>query len=253
MVIAVMQPYLFPYLGYFQLLGAVDRFVLFDDVNFIKKGWINRNRILLGGEPHTFTVPLQDVSQNRSIRDHRISEEQAWAPKLLATIKRAYSAAPQFSEVFPALEDIFLQPTHSIADLAARSIRYVADRAKLPVLISSASDLHLGPELKGQERILAICAHQGAKCYINPASGAELYDTARFAERGMELRFLRMDGGITYPQIGVSTHVPALSIIDPLMHCTPAELRDLLQRYSLLTATELASPEGERPARSVHS
>jgi hypothetical protein len=240
MRVAIMQPYVFPYLGYYQLLHAADRFVLYDDVNYIKKGWINRNRILLNGAPYTFTIPVRDVSQNRTIKEHLISADQGWKPKLLANLKHAYAKSPMFGEVYPALEAIFMEAEGSIAELAGRSIRYVADRAGLPVTIHRAGDLSLGAELKGQERIIAICAHHQAERYINPANGAELYDEARFAQANITLRFLRMNADLTYPQVGVKAHVPALSAIDVLMHCTPAELRALLARYQILKASELA-------------
>lgn len=240
MRVAIMQPYVFPYLGYYQLLHSADRFVLFDDVNFIKKGWINRNRILLNGEPHTFAVPVQDVSQNRTIRDHNISADQSWKPKLMANLKHAYAKAPMFAEVFPALETMFAEAEGSIAELAGQSIRYVAGRAMLPVSIHRASDLSLSADLKGQERILAICASHGATRYINPANGAALYDAEPFAAQSIELRFLRMNADLNYPQTGTTEHVPALSVIDALMHCTPEELRALLGQYRLLEATEIA-------------
>lgn len=245
MRVAIMQPYVFPYLGYYQLLHASDRFVLFDDVNFIKKGWINRNRILLNGQPYTFTIPVQDVSQNRTIKDHMIGADQSWKPKLMANLKHAYAKAPCFAEVYPVLEDMFMEAEGSVAELAGRSIRYVAERAALPVSIHRASDLALSVDLKGQERILAVCAAHGATRYINPANGAELYAAERFAARGIELRFLRMNEDLSYPQTGASTHVPALSAIDALMHCTPEELRTLLGQYKLLHAAEVA---GSTPA-----
>lgn len=240
MRVAIMQPYVFPYLGYYQLLHAADRFVLFDDVNFIKKGWINRNRILLNGEPYTFTIPVQDVSQNRTIKDHLFSADQSWKPKLVANLKHAYAKAPMFPEVFPVLETMFMDAQGSMAEFAGTSIRYVAERAGLPVSIHRASDLSISADVKGQERILAVCAAHGATRYINPANGAELYEAERFAERGIELRFLRMNADLTYPQVGAAAHVPALSAIDALMHCTPEELRTLLGHYRLFTAEELA-------------
>jgi hypothetical protein len=168
-----------------------------------------------------------------------ISADQGWKPKLLANMKHAYAKAPMFSEVFPALEAMFTEAEGSIAELAGKSIRYVAERAALPVTIHRASDLSLVAELKGQERILAICAAHGAKRYINPANGAQLYDTERFAAQDIELRFLRMDADMSYPQTGTTAHVPALSAIDALMHCSPEELRALLGQYRLLDATEI--------------
>lgn len=241
--VAIMQPYVFPYLGYYQLVHAADHFVCFDDVNFIKKGWINRNRILLNGEPFTFTIPVQDMSQNRSIKDHLISLDTTWQPKLLANLKHAYAKAPMFSDVFPALEDMFMNTRGSIADLALASIRYVAARAALPVTIHRASEVSLPYDLKAQERILALCRHHQAKRYINPANGAALYDSQRFATQGIELRFLRMDADLSYPQIGVVEHVPALSAIDALMQCAPHELRALLGRYRLFTPEALAGAD----------
>lgn len=242
---AIMQPYVFPYLGYHQLLHAADVFVLYDDVNFIKKGWINRNRILLHGEPHTFNIPVREMSQNRTIRQHMIGEDKAWRTKLLTSLTHAYSRAPMFHEVFPALEAMILHAEGSIAALAGASIRYVAERAGLPVKIHFASELALSPELRGQEHILAICAHHGAGCYINPANGAALYDEARFREKGIELRFLRMDPDVRYTQTGAAHHVPALSIIDVLMNCGREELRTLLGRYTLFTASELAQANAQ--------
>ena len=239
MRVAIMQPYVFPYLGYYQLLHAADRFVLFDDVNFIKKGWINRNRILLNGAPHTFTIPVQEVSQNRTIKDHLISADQSWKPKLLANLKHAYTKAPMFTDVFPALEKMFMEAEGSIADLAGKSIRYVAERAALPVSIHRASDLSLSTDLKGQERILAVASGHGATRYINPANGAELYNAERFTAQGIELRFLRMNADLSYPQIGTAEHVPALSAIDALMLCSPEELRALLGQYQLLEAAQI--------------
>lgn len=235
-----MQPYVFPYLGYYQLLHAADRFVLFDDVNFIKKGWINRNRILLNGEPYTFTIPVQDISQNRTIKDHLISADQSWKPKLIANLKHAYAKAPMFPEVFPTLEALFTEAEGSIAELAGKSIHYVAERASLSVSIHHASDLSLSVDVKGQDRILAVCAAHGATRYINPANGAALYSAERFAAQGIELCFLRMNADLSYPQIGTPAHVPALSAIDALMNCTPEELRTLLAQYQLLNAADIA-------------
>jgi len=239
MRVAIMQPYVFPYLGYYQLLHAADRFVLFDDVNFIKKGWINRNRILLNGEPFTFTVPIKDMSQNATIRASMIADDPSWKSKLLGNLQHAYRKAPQFETIFPPVEVMIREAQGNIADLAEASIRFVADLLQLPVLIDRASTLALPPELKAQERILAICAHHGATRYINPANGAELYDAERFADQGIDLRFLRMDGDIHYTQQGGNAFVPALSMLDLLMNRAPDEVRTLLVRYRLLTAAEL--------------
>jgi hypothetical protein len=246
MRIAIMQPYVFPYLGYFQLLHAADRFLLFDDVNFIKKGWINRNRILLQGEPYTFTIPIQDVSQNRTIKDSMISPDPAWKQKLLANIRHAYLKAPLFNEVYPSIEEMIGKAEGSIAGLAERSIRWAAERLSLTATIQRTSDLAIAPTIKGQERILAICSQLGASMYINPANGAELYDADAFASHGVALRFLRMDADVQYDQVGSDRHVPALSIIDVLMNCTQEQVLASMARYRIFEAPE-AGPSAPTP------
>jgi hypothetical protein len=239
MRVAIMQPYVFPYLGYYQLLHAADRFVCFDDVNFIKKGWINRNRILLNGAAYTFTIPIAGASQNNTIRQSMIAEDASWKPKLLANISHAYRKAPCFAEVFPAVEKLVTGAQGSIADMAEASLRLIVDRAGLPVSIHRSSELGLPEGIKAQERIIAVAVQHGATTYINPANGAHLYDAARFAEAGMELRFLRMNTDVTYTQQGHGGFEPHLSILDALMNCSAATLAALLSRYALLSPHEL--------------
>lgn len=240
-----MQPYVFPYLGYFQLLHAADDFVLLDDVNFIKKGWINRNRIRLNGEAYTFTIPIQGMSQNATIRASMIAADPTWKAKLLAQVRHAYGKAPGFATHFGPIAELIEQAEGSIAGPAAESIRYVARYAGLPVRIHTASELALPAELKGQERILALARHVNATRYINPVNGAALYDQGRFAEAGMELRFLRMDGTVSYIQQGPAPFVQGLSILDVLMNVERDELRELLGRYQLLTASEIGTSPDE--------
>lgn len=232
MRIAVMQPYVFPYLGYFQLVQAVDEFVFLDDVNFIKKGWINRNNILLNGAPKAFTIPIKDLSQNTHIRDSMIATQEAWAKKMLAMLRHAYGKAPLFPEVFPAVEALLLQAQGSIADLAMSSVRYVMDRAGSGKAYARSSELPYGAGLRGQDRIVAIAKGRGARTYVNPIGGLELYDAGAFAREGLELRFAR-GGTVTYPQWPGDAFVPHLSVLDALMFCPPEQLRGLLDHCSL--------------------
>src|SRR4051812_4492478 len=101
-----MQPYLLPYIGYFQLIAAVDRFLFLDDVNYINRGWINRNRILLGGKDHLFTLNLKEVSQNKKINEIEIAKDERWTAKFLRTVESAYRKAPHYSAVMPILQEI---------------------------------------------------------------------------------------------------------------------------------------------------
>jgi WbqC-like protein family len=244
MRVAIMQPYVFPYLGYYQLLQAADRFVCFDDVNFIKKGWINRNRILLNGEVYTFTIPIRGASQNVTIRDSMIADDASWKDKLLGNLRQAYRKAPHFERIHPAIETMIRSAEGSIADLAEASLRLVIDHLALTTEVHRSSTLALGAEVKAQERIIAVAKHHGATHYINPANGAQLYREERFAEEGMTLRFLRMDPDLRYAQPGPSEFVAGLSMLDALMNVDRDDLRALLTGYTLFSQAELATSVG---------
>lgn len=224
--IAIMQPYFLPYIGYFQLMAAVDRFVVFDDVHYINRGWINRNRMLLDGSAHTFTAPLQGASQNRLICEIELVGGHIWRDKLLSTIRQAYGKAPCYAPVSPVIERLVNYPTIRLADFLLNSLREIVAYLALEVEIVSTSSFYNNSHLKGQERILDICRLERADRYINPIGGVDLYDRGSFMEQGTELRFLQ-SRPISYPQ-GRNEFVPWLSILDVLMFNAPAAVRQLL-------------------------
>jgi hypothetical protein len=234
MTLAIMQPYLFPYIGYFQLVAAVDRFVFLDDVAFIKKGWINRNRILVSGKPWTFTVPLRDASQNRPICDTEIHAQEFTPSKLMRTIDLAYRKAPFFASTYALAERVFGGTYQSIAEMAQESVRFVCEYLELSTPFVRSSTCHGPSPLKGAERIREICAHEGATRYLNPSGGTELYEAADFAAQGIELRFLQSREQ-SYPQWG-GPFVPWLSILDVLMFNDPAVVRGMLSAFDLREA-----------------
>jgi hypothetical protein len=233
MTVAVMQPYVFPYLGYFQLVAAVDTFVFFDDVNFIMKGWINRNRILHNQEPLKFTIPLVKASQNRAINEIELSEYPAWRKNFLRSVHAGYHKAPYFETTFKWLQDFLERDFVKIGELAAESVRAVAARLDLVTQFKFSSAIeynrHAG---SGQEKILDICRILGADRYINPRNGVELYDSARFVDANVDLKFIHMDE-IRFPQLNPDIFVPDLSIIDVLMFRSKEQIRDLLTRFAL--------------------
>jgi len=235
MKLAVMQPYLFPYLGYFQLLEAVDRFVVLDDVTFIKGGWINRNRILLDGEPHLFTVPLKKSSTNRLIRDIHVSPEP-WRPKLLRMLRAAYQKAPHRDPALELVESILEAAEGPISDLAFASVTGVCDYLGMEREFVRTTSVYGNDDLKGQERVLDICKREGAATYVNVLGGRELYGHAAFAAAGIELRFVETLPR-EYPQLG-GPFQPGLSIIDVLMFNSPDAVRELMQSHRL-TAGEI--------------
>lgn len=231
MKLAIMQPYFFPYIGYFQLIAAVDKFVIYDDVNYIKRGWINRNRILLNGTPYTFTIPVLKASQNVSISEIRINPETKWRKKLLVSIEHAYKNAPYFSDVFPLIETAVYHDCASIGTYALQSLKAVVEYLGLNTEIVDSSSIYSNKELKGSNRILDICLKEKATTYINPPGGAELYDSNEFENAGIKLHFIHTEK-VKYDQFN-EAFTENLSMIDVLMFNSPLEIKELLKEYRL--------------------
>jgi hypothetical protein len=232
--LAIMQPYLFPYLGYFQLVHAVDTFVVYDDVAFIKQGWINRNRLLINGQPAYFTVPVKHASSFTLIRDAVVDDDPQnarWVEKTLKTVDIAYRRAPEFQRVFPMVEAVLTAPTRRIAELALASVKAVMHALDLRREWIDSSTCFENAHLKGEDRVLAICRQQGASEYVNALGGKELYSRERFAAEGIRLRFLQ-PRSVTYRQFH-APFVPWLSIIDVLMFNSPAAARELVAQYDV--------------------
>ena len=230
--LAIMQPYFLPYIGYFQLMAAVDKFVVFDDVNYINRGWVNRNRLLLNGVAHTFTVPLRGASQNRLICEIELADAQGWREKLLRTIRQAYRKAPCYAQVSALLESLINYPSLRLDEFLLNSLREIVRYLSLETEIVSTSRIYENAHLKGQERILDICRQEGAYIYINPIGGVDLYDRSSFAKHGLLLYFLR-SRPVSYAQ-GKGEHVAGLSIMDVLMFNEPAAVRRLLTEIDLV-------------------
>ena len=224
-----MQPYIFPYVGYFHLILSGDRFVLLDNVNFIKKGWINRNRLIVNNQEYTFTIPLTKASQNRLINDIQVSEDAIWRQKLIKSIEIAYKNSPSFSDVMPLVENTLLFQG-SIAQMAQLSIQTVLDYADLKHDISLSSDLNTG-EKRGQDRIIEICKQMGATEYVNASGGKNLYDAQNFADSDLKLGFISSELGHYGPE--ESHFLPGLSIIDLMMKTNKSELKNLMSTYTV--------------------
>lgn len=229
MKLAIMQPYLFPYIGYWQLINAVNTFVIFDDVNFIKKGWINRNYILLEGKPHLFTLSLQKPSQNKLIKDTYLSEDDSSKQNFLKTIETAYIKAPCFNEVFPLISDIVLFKEKNLNLYLENSLKKVSEYLGLDTNFINSSNIEKNETLKGQDKILEICRKLDAKTYINLPGGVSLYDKNLFQKHDIELKFIKT-GDIKYEQFNHDL-VPNLSIIDLIMFNSKKDMIELLNKY----------------------
>lgn len=227
-----MQPYFMPYIGYLQLMNAVDKFVVYDDVNYINKGWINRNRILVNGQAYLFTIPLQDASQNKLINEIVLSKDPKWRGKFLKTLEQAYKKAPFYFSAFAVTEKIINLDAEKVSDWICSSLWVLRDYLGMQVKIVPSSSIYQNTHLKAQERILDICKQENASHYINPIGGTELYDKNIFEQADIQLSFIKSKS-IEYPQFK-NEFVPWLSIIDIMMFNDVTTIQGFLNEYELV-------------------
>lgn len=214
MKLAIMQPYFLPYIGYFQLIASVDRFVVYDNIKYTKRGWINRNRLLLDARDVTFSIPLKNASDSLNIEDREIAADFR-RDKLVHQFLGAYRRAPYFAEVMPLVEEIVRFEDPNLFKFLHHSIVTMCSHLDIQTDIVVSSQVAMDHGLKGQGRVLAVCAALGATTYVNAIGGVELYSKAAFAQENVELMFLR-SLPVEYPQFG-APFVPWLSTIDVLM------------------------------------
>lgn len=216
MKVGIMQPYLFPFIGYFQLINAVDEFIIYDNIQFTKKGWINRNRILVNGTDEYITIPLKKDSDFLDIKDRYLSQEwELLRKKLLNRIKESYQKAPQFDLIIPVIEKIVMYEDGNLFQFIFHSLKQLNSflEIKTPLVISST--ISIDHSLKAEKKVIALCKARSASNYINPIGGTELYTKEEFKNQGLELHFLKANN-IIYPQFK-NDFVPFLSIIDVMM------------------------------------
>ncbi|CAG5079703.1 WbqC family protein [Parvicella tangerina] len=229
---AIMQPYIFPYLGYFQLIQAADHFVFYDDVSFIKKGWINRNQLLINKEAKKFSVPLIKASQNKLIKEVEVCNDPKWFKQFFTTLEHSYKAAPYYGEVIELIKDIFEKDFVTISDLAIISVQTISDHLGIDVTFSlSSEEFSESRGINRAERLATITKECGAEVYINPQGGMELYSKEMFIRYGVDLRFIVSDLP-AYKQYE-NDFVKGLSIIDILMFNSRNEVKKMLDLYEL--------------------
>jgi len=226
-----MQPYFFPYTGYWQLLKLVDRFVIYDDVNYIKGGWINRNRILINGQPNYITVPLDHASPNKRICDISMQASPIWRKKLIKSIDNSYRKAPFYSQVFPIIEKIISHDTNHLAEFISHQLVTLAAFLGINTKFVMTSRCYNNSSLTGQDRVIDICKHENANIYINPRGGQTLYNLDTFNRENIDLQFITMRP-FPYKQ-RVAGFSPYLSIIDPLMEIGATGLMHHMNEFDL--------------------
>lgn len=214
MKVAIMQPYFLPYIGYFQLIGASDIFVVYDRIKYTKKGWINRNRFLQNGSDAVFSLPLKKGADQLDIAERELAAEFD-RTRLLAQFKGAYHRAPYFRQTFALVEQIVRYPHANLFEYLLHSIERVSRHLSLRAEIRVSSTIPIAGDPKGRDRVLATCKALGAERYINAIGGIELYDRDDFASHGISLSFIKSQPW-TYTQFN-NNFVPWLSIVDVLM------------------------------------
>lgn len=229
--IAIMQPYFCPYIGYFQLIRAADVFVVYDNIKYTKKGWINRNRLLANGEATTFSLPIKKDSDALDVRDRWLAEDFD-RRKLLNRIRAAYQKAPFFEETFPLVERVVQFEDRNLFSFIYHSLREICVFLGITTSLIKSSDLAIDHELKSQDKVIGICQSLRAESYVNPIGGRELYSKDDFRDAGLELKFLETCD-VVYRQFDAA-FVEFLSIVDVMMfNPRGAIMDDLLGRYRL--------------------
>jgi hypothetical protein len=229
MKLAIMQPYFMPYIGYFQLINIIDKFVIYDDVNYIKKGWINRNNIIVNKQKQLFTISLSGASQNKLINEIEISDNLG---KFIKTLQSNYQKATYYLQTIELINKIVLFENRNLSLFIKNSLEIILDYLDITTEILLSSDLNKNNELKGQHKIMAICKELNANTYINPIGGIDLYDKNYFNKNGIDLFFIKSS---CQPYNQFSTEfVPSLSIIDVLMHNSPERINQMMNDFVLL-------------------
>ncbi|MDR2955145.1 MAG: WbqC family protein [Prevotella sp.] len=231
MTIGIMQPYFLPYIGYFQLMNAVDKYVIYDNIQYTKKGWINRNRILQNGKDVLITIPVEKDSDYLDIKDRNVSQNFD-KKKLLNQIRESYRKAPYFQEIMPLIEDIVNYEECNLAKYIYNSIDKIRIFLGINTELIVSSTIDTDHSLKGQDKVIALCKTLDAKNYYNAIGGQALYDKDEFAKENINLNFLSSNP-VEYKQFK-NEFIPWLSILDVMMFNSVDEIGKMLDDYKLI-------------------
>jgi len=232
MNLAIMQPYFLPYIGYWQLINTVDTFVIYDNIEYSKKGWFNRNNILMNNQKMMFSIPLKKDSDNLDVINRFLSDNsQKQILKILGQIKSSYQKAPYFDKAFPIIEDIFLNNETNLFSYIHNSILKICNYLDINTNIVISSQIDIDHSLKSQEKVIAINKALKSEQYINPIGGTELYKKNDFEKEHIKLNFLESDVP-QYKQFN-DEFIPYLSIIDIMMFNNKEEIKEMLKSFTL--------------------
>jgi hypothetical protein len=233
MKIAIMQPYFFPYIGYFQLINSVDKFIIYDNIQYTKKGWINRNKILVNSSDKIITLPIKKDSDYLDIKERVLAN--IWEQekiKMLNLIKSSYKKSPYFNKVYPVISSIFEVPNTNLFEFLLNSLHLLNSYLKIKTKITISSDINIDHSLKSTDKVIAICKEFNTNTYINAIGGQKLYNVKDFKNEGIDLKFIK-SSPLTYKQYD-NEFIPWLSIIDVLMFNKKQDIIKQLNNYTLI-------------------
>lgn len=232
MKLGLMQPYFMPYVGYWQRIHAVDEHVIYDDVNYIKGGWMNRNCILYNGEKKFFNIPLKGASPNKLINEVKVDTNPVLWKKLIKTLDYAYRKAPYFNETMDIISVIFKSEEENLAKFLTFQIQEICRYLEIKTNLVISSNIEKDNSLKGQDKVIEICRKEGAEIYYNASTGEHLYSKEVFRKNGLELIFIKDKGTVQYKQTKEG-FIPSLSIIDIMMNCSKIEIKQLMNDFEV--------------------
>ena len=229
MKIGIMQPYLFPYIGYWQLIKAVDTYVVYDDAAYIKGGWINRNNYLFINDKKLFTIQIKGASSYKLIKDIEIIDSFSNFIKML---KNNYSKAPYFLKTMELINKIISFDKCNLALFISNSIQVILDYLNINVDVILSSSVNKNDALKGKDKVIDICKVLNASDYYNAIGGMELYNKQEFLQNNIKLFFLKTN--ITWYKQFNNDFIPGLSIIDIMMFNSIKEINLMLDNFDLI-------------------
>lgn len=236
MKLGIMQPYFMPYTGYWQLMNAVDKYIIYDDVNYKKGSWVNRNRILNINKEcgwQYFNLYLEQASPNKKFNEINVLKGEHFIKKQMRTIQSVYQKAPYFKSVYPILEDIFLQNEQQLSEYLKYSFEKINSYLGIETELILSSSIIKNNDLKLEKKVIHICKIMNADKYYSAMGGWDLYSKDEFKEHGIDFIFLKSKDSINYEQFG-NKFVPWLSIIDVMMFNSVKDIRRMLNEYELL-------------------
>ena len=233
MKVAIMQPYFLPYIGYFQLINAVDKFVVYDNIEFTKKGWINRNRILVNGKDEFMSLPITKASDFLHVNQRYLAINfESEKNKILRKIKECYRKAPNFEIICTLTEEIFNYKNDNLFEFIFNSIKKICGYLGISTELITSSSIGINHNLKSEEKVISICNSLNATLYINSIGGQNLYVKKNFYNAGIELIFIKSKP-IAYQQFDFE-FLPCLSILDVLMFNSKEQIQKYLNEYTLI-------------------